>query len=72
MVTPAQLRAIRAMLNVSQQEFADTIDLARSTYVSYEKGLKISQKSLDKIINYATSQNLTFYEGGVIMNKVNQ
>lgn len=45
MMTPAQCRAARALLNMEQSQLADASGIARATVIDFEKGGRLPRAS---------------------------
>lgn len=44
-LTPAQCRAARALLGISQSQLADMAKVARTTVLDFEKGARVPQRN---------------------------
>jgi len=65
MITPAQCRAARALLDWSQQDLAKAAHLSLSTIRDFEKGRRVPTH------NNTRGIKLALEEGGVVIGEVN-
>ena len=60
MINGKQCRAARALMDISQSELAERIDLTRLTIANFEKGEKISLNSMESITSFFDNNSIVF------------
>lgn len=72
-ITPQQIKAARALLDITQIDLAEGSELSVATIADYERGAarQLSMRSLNSIVEYLQSQGIRFINRGVYKERNN-
>jgi DNA-binding XRE family transcriptional regulator len=67
MMTPLQFKTFRKRKGVTQAQVAESVGVSRQTLIWFETGTKASDKTVQKLRDWATAQGATFNKSGRLL-----